>query len=201
MSNLARKTLIVRRHLLLLSLLLLAASCGSAFAPVELSERDYAVLSDFLRSQLKRANGVNDIRVGAKGSVVAPLTMPFLTPLEKERRDWPLRGFKGVKSDTIESFKQCAEKQMVVRHRFDLTVEYKVALPEETKDIEALYAAYPRTIGYVQFSCVGVNSSGTQALFFLERLMTRYGVGKWILMERVPPSDWVIKHEFVRWIS
>lgn len=201
MSNLDRETPIVHRNFWLIPLLLLAASCGASFAPAQLSARDYAVLSDFLRSQLEGRNGIDDIRVGPNGSMIAPLTMAFLKPLERDMRDSIIRNLKGVSSDTIESFEHCGRKQMLVSHAFNLPVEYEMARPEETKDIKTLYERHPRTNGYVQFSCVGVNSSDTQALFFLERLMTHSAVGKWILMERGPSGKWMVKQEYVTWIA
>jgi hypothetical protein len=184
-------------------LLLLAAvsSCLTRAQTTELSERDYAVLSDFLRSQLEARNGIDDIRVGPKGSLIAPLTMAFLKPLDEEQRDSIMKNLKGVTSDTVESFEHCARKQVLVSHTFNLPVEYEMARPEETTDIKILYARHPHTHGYVQFSCVGVNSSGTQALFSLERLMTHSAVGKWILMERGPSGNWVLKQEYVTWIA
>jgi hypothetical protein len=200
-SNLARKTPIVHRNFCLIPLLLLAASCGARFTPAQLSVRDYAVLSDFLRSQLARRNGIDDIRVGPKGSMIAPLTMAFLKPLEREMRDSIIRNLKGVTFDTIESFEHCARNRMLVSHTFNLPVEYEMATPEETRDIKALYTRHPRTNGYVQFSCVGVNLSDTQALFSLERLMTHSAVGKWILMERGPSGKWMVKQEYVTWIA
>jgi hypothetical protein len=185
----------------MICLLLLSAARGSKLALTELSERDYVVLSDFLRSQLEGKNGIDDIRVGAKGSLIAPLTMTFLEPLDGELRDSIIRNLKGITSDTIESFEHCARKQMLVNHTFSLPVDYEMARPEETKNIKTLYARHPHTHGYVRFSCVGVNSSGAQALFFLERLMTHSAVGKWILMEKGPSGNWVLKQEYVTWIA
>jgi hypothetical protein len=47
-----------------------------------------------------------------------------------------------------------------------------------TTGFRTLYARPPHLNGYIQFSCVGVNSSGTQVLLFLERLMTPSAVGQ-----------------------
>jgi hypothetical protein len=82
-----------------------------------------------------------------------------------------------------------------------LPLEYELALPEETKDGKLLYAHHPHTNGFVQFSCLGVNSSGTQALFYLERLISDAAVGKWVLMEKDQSGKWVAKHELVTWIA
>jgi hypothetical protein len=186
----------------ILALLLAATSCGLAPAQTkEISGRDYVVLSDFLRAQLEGKNGPDDIRVGLKGSVVAPFTVAFLKPLDTELRAWMKRDLKGLTPDTLESFERCAAEQMVIRHRFDLPLEYELALPEETKDGKLLYAHHPHTNGFVQFSCLGVNSSGTQALFYLERLISDAAVGKWVLMEKDQSGKWVAKHELVTWIA
>ena len=186
------------------SILLLLATvvCVPARAQTqEISGRDYAILSDFLRIQLEGKNGTDDIRVGSKGSVVAPFTDTFLKPLDTERREWMKKDLKGLTSDTLESFKSCAAERMVIKPRFDLPVEYAIALPEEIKDIKTLYARYPQTNGYVQFSCLGVNSYRTQALFYLERLMSNAAVGKWVLMEKNQSGHWIVKHQLVTWIS
>lgn len=185
----------------ILLLLLAAVSCVSARSPQEVSGRDYAILSDFLRTQLEGKNGADDIRVGPKGSVVAPFTNVFLKPLDTEQREWMKRDLKGLKSDTLESFERCAAEQLVIRHRLDLAVEYAIALPDEIKDRKMLYARHPRTNGYLQFSCLGVDSSGIQALFYLERLKTEAAVGKWVLMEKDPSGHWVVKHQLVTWIA
>jgi hypothetical protein len=182
-------------------LLLLTVGCGSTFAQsTNLSKHDYAVFSDFLGSQLAGKSGPDAITVGAKGSVIAPITMS-LKPLDGALRDWLMKDLRGLTSDTIKSLEGCAERQMIVKHAFNLPVEYELALPEETKDFRALYARHPHTNGYIQFSCVGVNSTGTQVLFFLERLMTTSAVGKWVFMEKDPSGSWVVKHERVSWIS
>jgi hypothetical protein len=182
-------------------LLLLTVGCASTFAQnTNLSERDYAVLSDFFDSQLAGKSRPDAITVGAKGSVIAPTTLS-LKPLDGALRNWLMKDLKGLTADTIKSLGGCAERRMIVKHAFDLPVEYELALPEETKDFRALYARHPHTNGYIQFSCVGVNSAGTQALFFLERLMTPSAVGKWVLMEKGSSGSWVLKHERVSWIS
>jgi hypothetical protein len=194
----------MRRRLIqsIIALFLTAISCVSTLAQTTpLSARDSAVLSDFLRSQLEGTNGIDDIRVGVKGSVIASLTTAFLKPLDGEQRNSIVRNLKGVTFDTIESFERCAGRQMVVSHSFNLPVEYEIARPDDTKNFKTFYARHPHSNGYVQFSCIGVNSSGTQALFSLERLMTDSAVGKWILMEREPSGNWVVKQEFVTWIA
>jgi hypothetical protein len=182
--------------------LLLAVGCGSTFAQdTDLSGRDYAVLSDFLRSQLAGKNGIDDIRVGAKGAVIAASTLVFPKPLDRRERESMMTDLKGITPDTLESFERCSGKHMEVRHRFRLPVEYEVALPEETKDFKLLYSRHPHTNGYVQFSCIGVNSSSSQVLFSVERLMTDSAVGKWILMERDALGNWAVKAELIRWIA
>lgn len=182
-------------------LLLTVGCCGSTFAQnTNLGERDYAVLSDFLGSQLTGKNGPDNITVGARGSVIAPITLS-LKPLDGAHRDLLMKDLKGLTADTIESLEGCAERQMTVKHAFNLPVEYELALPEETKDIKALYARHPHTNGYIQFSCVGINSPGTQVLFFLERWMTPSAVGKWVLMEKGSSGTWVVKRESVSWIA
>jgi hypothetical protein len=107
----------------------------------------------------------------------------------------------GVASETIESFEGCAGRQMKVDHNFNLPLKYEVALPGETKDIKMLYEHHPHTHGYLGFTCVGVNRSGSQALFSVERLMTHSAVGKWIVMEKDPSGNWVVKGELVTWIA
>jgi hypothetical protein len=178
---------------------LVAVLCCSMFAQnAELSEHDYAVLSDFLRIQLKGKNGSDDVRVGRNGSVIASLTTVSLKPIDREWRKELMK--IGVVAETLESFESCAGKQMIIKHNLNLPVEYDL-LPEETKNPKKLYLHYPRTHGYLGFSCVGINKSGSKALFSVERLMTHSAVGKWVLMVRDPFGDWVVKNELVTWIS
>jgi hypothetical protein len=177
-------------------------SCCLAFGQTgEMSATDYAILSGFLRTQPGRAG---DIHVGTEGSLIAPSTNEFIKPLKPlgaGARDWMQSKLRGLTADTIESFEKCVAEPRVFGRRFDLPEEYEIALPEEIEDIATLYVHHPKASGYVHFSCVGVNQSGTQALFFLERWVHRFpDLGEWILMERDGSGNWVFKDKLVKWI-
>ena len=178
--------------------------CGALMGQVlEISTRDYAVLSDFLRAQL---DGENFFRTGPKSSVIALLTDANLKHLAIREGDW-MKSRLELASDTLADSEQCADRKMAITKRFDLPVEYQIALPEATSDIKdmdvkgirALYAHYPGTNGVIQFSCVGVNASHTQALFFVQR-NGRAPNGRWILMQKNASGKWILKSELIKWM-
>ena len=116
----------------------------------------------------------------------------------------------GLTSETLADFESCADQRMLVAKKFDLTIDYQIVLPEEAtsitdikdmddKQMKALYAHYPGVNGVIQFSCLGVNSTETQALFFVER-NGRAPTGRWILMEKNQSGSWVLKSELIKWM-
>lgn len=170
---------------------------------IGLSDEAYTVISAFLRTQLSRKNGPDNIRVGNHGSVIAPETMAWKEPITAHDRQWMKRELKGLRDETISSFQHCAVNAVPFEYRLTLPVEYHVASTEEASSIEELYAnhSYPNTWGLLRFSCIGWNTSETQALFFFERTMCRCGVGKFVLMEKKAAGSWDVKAEMMRWIS
>jgi hypothetical protein len=184
-----------------IALFLTLISCAVALGQTEeITGTDYAVLSGFLRTQPDRRDA---IRLGTEGYLVAPLTDEFIQPLvpfDARGRVWMQARLEGLMIDTIESFQDCSAKSMVVGHRIDVAEDYEIARPEEIKDLARLYADHPKANGYVHFSCVGVNRSGTQALFFVERWRHRLpNFGEWVLMERGRSGNWVFKDKLVKW--
>lgn len=188
--------------------LLCLALCSSLRAQTpEISVRAYAVLSAFLRIQLEGQDPAVNFRVGPKGSVITPFTDPSLKLATKEGEGLRSR-LTGLKFDTLKSFEGCADKRMAINSKFDLPVAYQIAPSQEAKDIlkmdrkdiDAWYEHHPDGTGILQFSCVGLNPTGTQALFFVERV-GHYSKGAWILMEMNKSGNWVLREKLVKWMS
>jgi hypothetical protein len=170
-------------------------------AVADLSDSSYAVLSAYFRTQLTGKNSWDDIRVGRPGSVVAPMTMRWRVPLATHDRKWLKRDLKGIQDATITSFETCADSSVPVSSRFSLPTPYIIATEDDISSVAKLYAKYPKTWGFVSFSCVGINEEQTQALFFVERDKYRCGVGKFVFMEKNRSGEWQFKADLVRWIS
>jgi hypothetical protein len=188
--------------------LLCLALCSSLRAQTpEIDVQAYAVLSAFLRIQLEGQDPAVNFRVGPRGSVITPFTDASLKLATKEGEGLRSR-LTGLKFDTLESFERCADERMAIDKKFDLPVAYQIAPPHEAKDIlkmnrkdiGAWYEHHPDAAGIIQFSCVGLNPTGTQALFFVER-MGHYSKGKWILMEMTESGNWVQREKLVKWMS
>ena len=187
-----------------LPFLLTAVLSGSLFAQVqEISPREYSVLSDFLRIQLE---GKSYFRVGPKGSVIAPYTDATLKHLAVREGEWMKSRLTGLTSDTLAAFEHCADLQMLITRKFDLPTDYQIVRPVEFRDLDmdgkemkAFYAEYPNTNGIIQFSCVGINASGSQALFFVER-NGHAPNGQWILMEKDASGKWLLKSQLIKWM-
>jgi hypothetical protein len=110
------------------------------------------------------------------------------------------RELPNLRDETIASLQTCASQSYSVGS-LAVPVSYHTATQQQMKSAEKLYAAYPKTWGLVQFSCVGFDMSSQQALFFVERVMCRCGVGKFVLMEKSASGEWVIAGEVMRWIA
>jgi hypothetical protein len=99
--------------------------------------------------------------------------------------------FPQIETGTIASVLRCSKDSHRLEHKFNLPFPYKIADDKKAK--------YP--LGYLQFSCVGINPAGTQAVFSVERTRCHCGVGKWILMRRAKNAGWDIEKEVIEWIE
>ena len=184
-------------------LLLVLATFGAASSAntSEMTERDYQILSAFFESQSEGATAADKIRLGPTGSTLSPVTVAFSTALSADARNAFSRNLPGLTSDTLMSFERCAATKYNVRYRFRVTTRYEIARSEEIADRKTFYSHHPGSAGYSQFSCVGINGSGTQDLFYVERLMTDASIGEWVLMAKTGSGKWTIKQEKVCWSS
>jgi len=189
--------------------LLCLALCSSFRAQTpEISVRAYAVLSAFLRIQLEGQDPAVNFRVGPKGSVIAPFTDASLKHVATKEGERLKSKLTGLAFDTLESFERCTDERMAINKKFDLPVAYQIAPPDEAKgilemnrkDIDAFYEHHRDAMGIIQFSCIGLNPIGTQALFFVERV-GHYSKGAWILMEMNKSGNWVLRVKLVKWMS
>lgn len=55
--------------------------------------------------------------------------------------------------------------------------------------------------GYIEFSCVGMNRSETQAAFYVSRLKCDCAAAKWVLMQKDSKGQWAVSKEDAAWIS
>lgn len=166
-----------------------------------ISQRDYQIYSAFLQTQEDLKKAGNHIVAGERGSVIAPTTLTFKRPLPGKERIWIKREMKGIGDATLDAFDSCSKSSSLVQHKFDVSQNYEIAAVAEVGKAQALYAAHPKTWGYIEFSCVGMNQSQSQALFFVERLMCRCAVGEYVFMLKGTDGRWKLKGELVTWIA
>jgi hypothetical protein len=184
-------------------LLLVLATFGTASSAntSEMTEQDYQILSAFFQTQSEDASAADKIRIGPTGSTLSPVTVAFSTALSPVARKAFIRKLPGLTADTLASFERCAATKYNVRYRFEVTTRYQIARSEEIADPKTFYSRHPGSAGYSQFSCVGTNASGTQAFFYVERLMTDVSFGEWVLMAKTGSGKWTIKQKKVCWSS
>jgi hypothetical protein len=174
-------------HLLLLALLSAVPLVGQ----LEPSREQYKVYSDFLRIQLEGKNGIDDLRVGKNASTVSPNIEAFPKRLTRKKlHDIEVR-LPGVEPDVLKSLAECTSKSY--------RLSRKLTLPSEYALIDPARETGPR--GYIEFSCIGMNRSETQAAFFVSRLNCDCAVWKWILMRKDSNEQWVIAKESIVMIA
>jgi hypothetical protein len=166
-----------------------------------LSDNEYSVFSAFLMAQFHPKLDSDALRVGTPGSVLAPSTLPWTLPISQDDRKAMEKVLTGLEETTLEGFEGCSTGSKPFTRRLSIPVAYQIASPEQISSVENLLAAFPKTWGYIRFSCAGFNLLHTQALFFVEREMCRGAVGKFILMEKNASGNWLIKGQMLRWIS
>src|ERR1035437_5452624 len=162
----------------------------SAFGQSAATDAQYAIYSAFLRAQLSGKHGIDDLRVGEKGSVISPMIEPFRQKLSEKRLADIKVQLPEVEVETLDSLASCTTNSYRLRKKLDLPVEYNLMLPEHVKG----------RYGYINFSCVGTNRSGSQAVFYVSRLKCDCAVEKLVLMRKVQ-DGWMVVKEIVQWIA
>ena len=166
----------------------------------DLEPNKCAVLSDFLRAEMGK--DVYAIRTGNNGSLLLTVTMPFTEKaLPKAEREVKV-GLKPLNMETWQSFRDCATRSQSIQHNISAPPLTAFLTPQQMKDVDRVLAKRPPSSGYIGFSCVGIDKSETQALFYLSRLRTSNAVGKWVLMERRSRTmPWIQAQDMVVWIA
>lgn len=175
-------------NLLLIGLLWVPLSLVSQSEP---SRQQYEVYSDFLRIQLEGKNGIDDLRVGEHGSSLSPNIAPFAKRLSQKALLDIKERLPGVESDVLSSLAECTSKSYHLSR--------KLTLPSEYSLIDPARGTGPR--GYVEFSCIGMNRTETQAAFFVSRLRCDCAVGKWVLMRKDSNGRWLVAKESIVFIA
>jgi hypothetical protein len=96
-----------------------------------------------------------------------------------------------VEAETLESLASCTANSYRLTPKLELPIKYILAPPEQAN----------RRFGYIEFSCVGMNRPGRQAIFYVSRLKCDCAVGKLVLMRKLQDGTWVIAKEIVLWIA
>lgn len=172
-------------------LLLMLLSAAPVISQSEPSSEQYKVYSDFLSIQLKGKNGIDDLRVGTDASTLSPNIAAFKEKLTQQELFDIARRLPGVESDVLQSLAECTSKSY--------RLSRKLVLPSEYALVDPARETGPR--GYIEFSCIGMNRSETQAAFFVSRLRCNCAVGKWVLMRRDSKGLWAIDKESIVFIA
>ena len=187
-----------------IAIVALIVTCSSAqnySSSQSLSDNEYSVFSAFLIAQFHPKLNADELRVGVPGSVLAPSTLPWTSPISQEERTAMAKVLRGLERTTLEDFEGCSAASKPFTRKLSIPVAYQIASPEQISSVENLLGAFPKTWGYIRFSCAGFNPSHSQALFFVEREMCRDAVGKFVLMAKDATGNWLIKGQMLHWIS
>jgi len=175
------------KHLLLLALF----STSPLFSQSEPSSEDYQVYSAFLLIQLNGRRGIDDLRVGKNASTLSPdIAWSNKQISRKELLDVKER-LPGIEPEVLDSLSECTSKSYRLSRKLMLPSEYTLIDPDR--------GTGPR--GYIEFSCVGMNRSKTQAAFYVSRLRCDCAVGKWILMSKDSNGHWAVVKESIVFIA
>ena len=74
-----------------IAIVALIVTCSSALgqghsSSQSLSDNEYSVFSAFLKAQFHPKLNADDLRVGVPGSVLAPSTLPWTSPISQDER-------------------------------------------------------------------------------------------------------------------
>lgn len=129
-------------------------------------------------------------------------------PTPQEMRQQLQDTFQNISDDTIKSFVERNAEPVQLSAEMELGVDYVLLSEEELAEIssqpdwgEALAERYPGSYGYLIFSRVGFNRTLDQAVIYVGNVAgPLMGSGDIFLMEKVN-GEWVIKEQFMLWIS
>lgn len=116
--------------------------------------------------------------------------------------------FQNISEDTIKSFVERNAEPSQLSAEMELGVDYVLLSEKELAEIssqpdwgETLTERYPGSYGYLIFSRVGFNRALDQAVIYVGNVAgPLMGSGDIFLMEKVN-GEWVIKEQFMIWIS
>lgn len=129
-------------------------------------------------------------------------------PTPQEMRRQLQDTFQNISGDTIESFVERNAEPGQLSAEMELGVDYVLLSEKELAEIssqpdwgETLAERYPGSYGYLIFSRVGFNRTLDQAVIYVGNVAgPLMGSGDIFLMEKVN-GEWVIKEQFMIWIS
>src|SRR5580704_165272 len=73
-----------------------------------LSDNEYSVFSAFLMAQFHPKLSADDLRVGIPGSVLAPSTLLWTSPISQDDRKAMEKVLAGLEETTLEDFEGCS---------------------------------------------------------------------------------------------
>ena len=180
-----------------------SASIGQSSHNATVSS-SYAAYSAFLKSKIEQDSDVKTLFVFGEGSLIAPHTITssdsrFDGITDPRTQQAIKRAMPELQDETIHSLVECSGAAQSIGTHFSLPVRYVIATEQEIGDIERMYRNHPQTHGYFQFSCVGFNSSGNQALFYIQQLAYSYQGGEYVLMGRTGVGQWERRRTLLQW--
>jgi hypothetical protein len=179
------------RNIFVWTALTMALCPLSASGQAEPSDAAYAVYSAYLRIQLDGKHGIEGLRLGEGGSVISPVIRPMKLPRDARGQLEIRSRIPEAESDTLESLSSCSTSSYRLLPKLSLPVEYRLISPK----------LVPARSSYIEFSCVGTNTAGTEAVLFASRMRCECAVGLLVLMRRSKDGNWTISKEVVDWIA
>lgn len=148
------------------------------------SKQQYEVYSAFLSAQFRGNSESASSHLGRGRLFITPETAPFRPNLNSAERALEIRHrLPSTDRDTLQAIGECAGKTYRLYRKLTTPAPYTFVTPEEA-----------RGRAYLQFSCVGFNDAGTQAVFFVATRSSKSAIGKWVLMQK-SSGKWVISKE------
>jgi len=190
-----------------------------AAATAEVSDAEYEVLSAYIAGTFTGSKGKARVDRDITRIVIVNVTqsdeqdrllddehghpMRWKTTTKLLRKQAP-----ALDRTTLEAFRKTNTEQALLRHSFQLGIDYELV---DADRIDAIfknggwwpdyYKAFPGAQGVLGLSRVGFSADGGQALFYAGNSCGgKCGTGSYVLMQK-RDGRWAIAKEIVMWVS
>ena len=172
---------------------------------------EYAVYAAVIGDMFAGEKVSFDSQTKVKTLVIVDRTVNnFFVAIAKEDEGSRMKKqFPSVSQETIDDYAAKNAKSHQLTKSFDLKLKYTLVPKEKIEQIFSsgldgwgkFYKQFPDSGGYIGLSRAGLNSSGNQAIVYLEHSCGGLcGTGHYLLLVK-NEQGWIVQNKFMAWIS